>query len=183
MAQVVLWLHLLEVEGLEVALAVAEVAEDGVADDTQLGVVLGVEAHLGKERKLTMNIMMIMMMKIVMKVKKFVIKAPMMKYQCPEEDRDEDRQDCDECDDDELSVLCDEDCDEDRQDYDKDRQNGDEDRKDCDVMNVVLMNYQCYVMKIVMKTNKIMMKAVVMNHQCSDNHNKDKQDYSEGSHD
>ena len=55
-AHVVLWLHLLKVEGLQVALTVAEVAEDGVADDTQLGVVLGVETHLGKERRFMMMI-------------------------------------------------------------------------------------------------------------------------------
>ena len=56
MAHVVLWLHLLKVEGLQVALTIAEVAEDGVADDTKLGVVLGVETHLGKERRFMMMI-------------------------------------------------------------------------------------------------------------------------------
>ena len=51
MAQVVLWLHLLEIEGLEVALTVAEVAKDSVANHTQLGVVLWVEANLNKKIK------------------------------------------------------------------------------------------------------------------------------------
>ena len=46
MTQVVLGLHLLEVEGFEVALAVPEVLEDTVAGDAELGVVLGVETHL-----------------------------------------------------------------------------------------------------------------------------------------
>ena len=51
MTQVILWFHLLEVECLEVALTVAEVLEDTIANHTQLCIVLGIKANLLDENK------------------------------------------------------------------------------------------------------------------------------------
>lgn len=46
MAEIILWLHLLEIERFQVSLTVSEVAEYCVANNTELSVVLRIETDL-----------------------------------------------------------------------------------------------------------------------------------------